>query len=157
MPKTKMDGGAGTVGQIQGWIQVVEKRRTEDKNVVIIEELTKGNIEGKDFVRYDEWTFNGLCTGYRMIEVASSNLLEISEYHSCQEDYEDLVEDLDEYEESKSLRAYVETEDAGKVMAISSFEDFNRIYSILRECIAGQNGWGKTVRCELEKNGAAGI
>jgi len=134
-----------SVGAV-GRFQVVEKR--EDKNLRSIEVLIKGNIEGKDFVSYNERTLHGLCEDYRMIEAVSSGLLKVSEYHHCQKDHEDFEEDREDYK-----WAYVETEDAGRVIgSVGSLADFNKIYATLYECI--DNGWGKTVRCELEKNGA---
>jgi len=133
----------GAVGQFQ----VVEKR--EDKNLGSITEVL---IKGKDFVSYNERTLHGLCEGYRMIEAVSNNLLKVSEYHHCQKDHEDFEEDFEEGREDYKW-AYVETEDAGRVIgSVGSLADFNKIYATLYECIA--NGWGKTVRCELEKNGA---
>ncbi|MFP3169296.1 MAG: hypothetical protein RXR01_09310 [Thermoproteus sp.] len=112
--------------------QVVEKR--EDKNLGSITEVL---IKGKDFVRYDERTLYGLCESYRMIEAVSNNLLKISEYHHCQKDHEDFEEGREDYK-----WAYVETEDAGRVIgSVGSLADFNKIYASLYECIA--NGWGK--------------
>jgi len=129
-----------------GRFQVVEKR--EDKNLRSIEVL----IKGKDFVSYNERTLHGLCEGYRMIKAVSSGLLEVSEYHHCQKDHEDFEEDFEEGREDYKW-AYVETEDAGRVIgSVGSLADFNKIYATLYECIA--NGWGKTVRCKLEKAGA---
>jgi len=125
-------------------VQIVQKEEAENEALgSVLRELTKG----EDFVRYDEWTFHGLCIGYRMMRVVSKNLLEVSEYHNCQKDFEDFGEGHEDYEGSW---AYVETEDADKVMGISSFADFNKIYASLYECITKQNGWGKTVRCKLD-------
>jgi hypothetical protein len=122
-------------------IQVIEK--SEDKtaiDTVVARWLIKGkDPSGRDFIRYDEHVHNGTCIAYRMIRVISNNLLEVSEYHYCQ-DFEDL-------EEEKGLWAYVET-DASTIELIKTFRDFNEIYQKLYECIKRQNGWGKTVKCE---------
>ncbi len=114
-------------------IQIIEKRQEETEYGTI----TKALVKGKDFVRYDEWIFSGLCTAYRMLKMQSNNLLEITDYHHCHDD--------ELYEEAKKAR--VET-DAGRVITmINSFRDFNDVYQMLYECIAKQNGWGKTVKC----------
>jgi hypothetical protein len=87
-------------------------------------------------------------------------MLKISKYHRCQKDHEDFEEGLggdDEDEDYEGLWAYVETEDAGRVInSIGSFEDFNKIYASLYECIT-KNGWGKTVKCDSKKNGATAV
>jgi len=123
-------------------IQVIEKISKETPNTDVYKEL----IKGKDFVRYDEWTHQGLCTAYRMIKIMSNNLLEVLEYHHCQFADEEIEgEDLEGVD--KGRWAHVEVDDADRVMAINSFKDFNEVYQSLYECIARQNGWGKTVRC----------
>ncbi len=115
-------------------IQIIEKRQEETEYGTITKVLTKS----KDFVRFDEWLFSGLCTAYRMLKMLSNNLLEVTDYHHCHDDEEP-------YEEAKE--AYVET-DAGRVITkINSFRDFDDVYQMLYECIVKQNGWGKTVKC----------
>jgi hypothetical protein len=143
MKGTKMGGSMGA-----GWYQVIEKRETENKTLgPVIEVLIKGNIGGKDFVRYDKSTAYGLCEGYIMIEAVSNNLLEVSEYHYCQKDFEDYEEGREDHGGSW---ARVEIEGADRTMMINSFAEFKKIYTDLYECIASQNGWGKTVKCSFQ-------
>lgn len=123
-------------------IQVIEKRSIETPNTDVHKEL----IRGKDFVRYDEWTHRGLCIAYRMIKMISNNLLEVHEYHHCQFTDEE-IEDEDLERLDKGRWGYVEVDNADRVMTINSFKDFDKVYQSLYECIARQNGWGKTVRC----------
>jgi hypothetical protein len=126
-------------------VQIVEKREKEDQYIDIREVLVKG----KDYVRHHTWTYNGICEGYRMLKMLSPNLLEVYEYHHCPYAYEDLPlyddEELEELDEAKW--AHVEVEDASKIMAINSIEEFDKVYGSLYECIREQNGWEKTVKC----------
>jgi hypothetical protein len=110
-------------------IQVIERKDDTSNGSV----LTKG----KDFIRHDEWSFNGLCIAYRTIRVLD-NLLKVEEYHHCQ-DEEDIEENI------LYKWAYVET-DVSKVLSITSIKQFNEFYQHLYECIK-RHGWGKTVKC----------
>ncbi len=124
-------------------IQVIEKHVTDTPRGVFRSELTKGkDPAGRDFIRHDESLFSGLCISYRMIMVVSSNLLEVSKYHHCQDDFEE-----EEEIKEKGLWAYVEA-DASRIMTVNNLKDFNEVFKNLEECIRKKDGWGKTVKCE---------
>jgi hypothetical protein len=122
--------------------QVHEKRELEVQNTDVLEVLTKG----KNYIRCDTWIHHGLCSGYRMLTMLSNSLLELYEYYHCPHAYEDLLDDEEDLEEL-GRRAYIEVGNADKIMAISSIEEFEKIYRNLYECVRSRNGWGKTVKC----------
>jgi hypothetical protein len=123
-------------------IQIIEKRERQFSDVNVVEVLTKG----KNYVRHTEWTYNGLCQTYRMLTVLSNNLVELYKYHYCPYAYEDMPEEeLEELDEG--MWAYVEVEDASRIMSINSIKEFSEVYGKLYQCIRKQNGWEKTVRC----------
>jgi hypothetical protein len=124
-------------------VQIIEKGEKETPYIDVHEELTKG----KNYVRYDIWTFKGVCTGYRMLTILSNNLLELYDYYHCPYAYEDLYDDEELEELGEAKWAHVEVDSADRIMAINSIEEFEKIYGELYECVRSQNGWEKTVRC----------